>query len=215
MAPMGRANEAWLYIVVGAGIAPAAVETLLTSAPVAALLVTSDSAPLDAAHAKPLVDLAQARGIAALIEADAALARTLRADGVHLPWSKDIVARYGAAREILGGRFIVGADAGRLRDDAMTLGETGADYVAFGIPAHVEDRESARARQLDLVACWAEIFEPPCVAFDVESVEDAARLAAAGADFVALKPPPTNASAELARWAKEAAHALAAEEHVP
>jgi len=208
---MGRELEARLYVVVAAGIVPAAAGTLLASAPIAALLIAADGSSLDAGRAKPLVDLAQARGIAALIEADAALARTLRADGVHLPWSKDIVARYEEAREILGGRFLVGADAGRLRDDAMTLGEAGADYVGFGIPAHVEDRQSARARQLELVAWWAEIFEPPCVAFDVDTVEDGARLARRGADFVALKAP---AGGELERWAKEAAHALAVEEDV-
>ena len=208
---MGRDQEARLYVVVAAGIAPAAVGTLLASAPIAALLIAADGSPLDAGRTKPLVELVQARGIAALIESDAALARTLRADGVHVPWSKDIVARYEEAREILGGRFIVGADAGRLRDDAMTLGEAGADYVGFGIPAHVEDRESARARQLDLVAWWGEIFEPPCVAFDVDTVEEGARLARKGADFVALKAPPVG---ELGRWAQEAAHALAAEEDV-
>jgi thiamine-phosphate pyrophosphorylase len=208
---MGREQEARLYVVVAAGKAPAAVGTLFASAPIAALLIAADGSALDAGRAKPLIDLAQARGISALVEADAALARALRADGVHLPWSKDIVARYEEAREILGGRFLVGADAGRLRDDAMTLGEAGADYVGFGIPAHVEDRESARARQLDLVAWWAEIFEPPCVAFDVETIADGARLARNGADFVALKAPPTG---ELGGWAKEAAHALAAEEDV-
>jgi thiamine-phosphate pyrophosphorylase len=101
-----------------------------------------------------------------------------------------------------------------LRDAAMTLGETGADYVGFGIPSHVEDRETARARQLDLVGWWAEIFELPCIAFDVESLEDAARLVRIGADFVALKAPAAAAPAELARWAKEAAHAVAAEEDV-
>ena len=211
---MGRASEAKLYIVVDADIAPAAVETLLDSAPIAALLIAPGHLPLDASRAKPLVELAQARGIAALIEADAALARTLRADGVHLPWSKNIVSCYEDARDILGGRFIVGADAGRLRDDAMTLGETGADYVGFGIPSHVEDRETARARQLDLVGWWTEIFELPCVAFDVESLEDATRLVRIGADFVALKAPAAVTPAELARWAKEAAHALAAEEDV-
>jgi thiamine-phosphate pyrophosphorylase len=210
---MGRADESKLYVVAGAGTAPAAVETLLGSAPVAAVLITPDGAPLDASRTKPIVDLVQARGVAALIEADAALARTLRADGVHLPWGRDVVSRYGTAREILGGRFIVGADAGRFRDDAMMLGEAGADYVGFSIPGHVEDRQSARERQLELVAWWAEIFEPPCVAFNVETVEDAAHLVLAGADFVALRPP-SSAAAELARWAKEAAYALAAEEDV-
>jgi thiamine-phosphate pyrophosphorylase len=208
---MGREQEARLYVVVAAGMAPAAVGTLFASAPIAALLIAAEGSTLDAGRVKPLVDLAQARGVSALVEADAALSRALRADGVHLPWSKDIVARYEEAREILGGRFIVGADAGRLRDDAMTLGEAGADYVGFGIPAHVEDRETARARQLDLVAWWAELFEPPCVAFDVETIADAARLARSGADFVALKAPLTG---ELGGWAKDAAHALAAEEDV-
>src|SRR5262245_61210387 len=126
---MGRQEESKLYVVVDAGIAPAAIEALLGAAPIAALLIAPGERPLDAAHAKPLVDLAQARGVAALIQSDAALARTLHADGVHIAWSKDVVPRYEEAREILGGRYIVGADAGRLRDDAMTLGEAGADYV--------------------------------------------------------------------------------------
>jgi thiamine-phosphate pyrophosphorylase len=210
---MGRADESKLYVVVEAGIAPAAVEMLLASAPVAAVLIAPNGAPLAASSTKPLVDLVQARGVAVLIEDDAGLARTLRADGMHLPWSKDVVSRYGAAREILGGRFIVGADAGRSRDDAMMLGEAGADYIGFGIPSHVEDRETARERQLELVAWWAEIFEPPCVAFDVETVEDAAHLVLAGADFVALTTP-SGATAELARWAKDVASALATEEDV-
>jgi len=210
---MGRSDESKLYVVVEAGIAPAAVEALLASASVAAVLVAPDGAPLDAARTKPIVDLVQARGVAALIEDDAGHARTLRADGVHLTWSRDMVSRYGAAREILGGRFIVGADAGRSRDDAMMLGEAGADYVGFGIPGHVEDRRTARERQLELVAWWAEIFEPPCVAFDVETVEDAAHLVLAGADFVALRPP-SSVAPELARWAKEATYALATEEDV-
>jgi thiamine-phosphate pyrophosphorylase len=117
------------------------------------------------------------------------------------------MARYGEARDILGGRFIVGADAGRSRHDAMTLGEAGADYVGFGIPAHVEDRESARSRRLELVGWWSEIFEVPCVAFDVETAEEAARLAAAGADFVALRAPALPA-AELARWGEDVMRAL-------
>jgi thiamine-phosphate pyrophosphorylase len=212
---MERAQEARLYVVVAPEIAPAAVEGLLAAAEVAALLIAPrEGQALQPARVKPLVELAQAHGVAVLIEADVALARTLRADGVHLPWSKDIVARYAAAREILGGRYIVGADAGRLRDDAMTLGEAGADYVGFGIPAHVEDRATARERRLDLVSWWSEIFEVPCVAFDVETVEDAALLVQAGADFVALAAPANASAPELARWAQDTAHALAAPEDV-
>jgi thiamine-phosphate pyrophosphorylase len=199
-----------LFIIVEASIEAPVLERLVASGDSAVVLF----APLpggEPARLKPLVEIAQAKGAAALVEADAKLALTLRADGVHLPWSKDIVARYGQAREILGQRFIVGADAGRLRDDAMTLGEAGADYVGFGIPPHVADRETARGRRLELVVWWSEIFEVPCVAFDVETLEEAATLARAGADFVALGMPR---DAEPSRWVREVAGALGAREDV-
>ncbi len=139
----------------------------------------------------------QKLGIAALVT-DAALARIVKADGVHLPASKSIVEVYREARETLSGRLIAGADAGRSRHDAMTLGEAGADYVAFGIPAHVEDRETAAGRRRDLVAWWSEIFEIPCVAFDVATPEDAEDLVQAGADFIAVHLPDTTDPAAIA-----------------
>jgi thiamine-phosphate pyrophosphorylase len=207
MAPLSKTR---LYVVVDERIDPQAVARLVAAIDVAALLVAPTAeAGLDARAARPLIDLARAKGIAALIAADAGLARTLRADGVHLPWSKDVAARYGEAREILGGRFIVGADAGRSRHDAMILGEAGADYVGFGIPPHVGDRAAARERQLELIEWWGEIFEVPCVAFDVETAEEAAALSEAGADFVALRPPATSGPAEIKRWGEEVARALA------
>jgi thiamine-phosphate pyrophosphorylase len=206
MAPVVRSR---LYIVTEAGSAPRAVAAVLEAVEVAALLIApAAGTPLAAPAARSLVELAQAKGVAALIEADAALARALRADGVHVPWSKDPVARYGEAREILGGRSIVGADAGRSRHDAMSLGEAGADYVGFGIPPHVEDRDTAVARRLELVTWWSEIFEVPCVALDVDGVHAAAALAAAGADFVARRLPADDGPAEVARWAQDAAQAL-------
>lgn len=210
---MAHETEPRLYFVVKAGTAPEAVAERLAAVEVAALLIApAADKPLDAATAKPLVDLAQGRGIAALIEGDAQLARTLRADGVHVPWSKDIVAQYEEARDIIGGRFIVGVDAGRSRHDAMTLGEAGADYIGFGIPPHVDDRETARARRLDLIEWWSEIFEVPCVAFDVDNGDDATALARTGADFVALKIGADTSTQELQQWAASIDAAVAARE---
>lgn len=189
------------------------VSIVLESADIAVLFIApAGTTPFDVASAKPLVDAAQAKGVAVLIEGDARLARTLRADGVHLPWAKEIAKHFGDARQIMGHRFIVGVDVGRSRHDAMSLGETGADYVGFGIPAHVEDRETARARQLALIEWWSEIFEVPCVAFDVETSQEAVALAQAGADFVALAIPAGFATDELARWAHDLAGALTARE---
>ncbi len=163
---------------------------------------------LEAAHAKPLVDLLQAAGVAAIIADDATLARTLKADGVHLTWRKNIVAAYTEAREIIGGRFIVGVDVGRTRHDAMSLAEAGADYIAFGIPESVEDIETASRRRLELIGWWSVIFEVPCVACNVTSIEAASELAEAGADFVSMALPQGVSIAELNTWVDQAVSAL-------
>lgn len=153
------------------------------------VIVAADGRPLEAAEIAPLVAASQQSGAAALIADDARLARTVKADGVHIRVSDKAMERYAEAREILGARALVGLDAGRSRHDAMSVGEAGADYIGFGIPAFVADRATARARRRELVGWWAEIFELPCVACDVETPEEAEALAAAGADFILLRLP--------------------------
>jgi len=216
---MAHEDQPKLCIVVAAAMDQDAIErvsVVLDSADIGVLFVTpAGVAPFDAPAARALVGVAQAKGVAVLIEGDAQLARAVCADGLHMPWSKEPVAHYGEARQIMGDRFSVGVDAGPSRDDAMALGEAGADYVGFGIPANLEDREMARACRLALIEWWSEIFEVPCVAFDVETSEDAAVLAHAGADFVALAIPTDLAAKKLARWAQDLAAALTAREATP
>ncbi|MBO0743064.1 MAG: thiamine phosphate synthase [Hyphomicrobiaceae bacterium] len=155
---------------------------------------------IDAHAAGPLVEAAQRRNAAALIVDDARLARTLRADGVHLSLANAGASGYGEVRSLVGRSGIVGVDPGISRHDAMTMAEDGADYIAFGAPAHLNDRAKARVRRDELIAWWAEIFEAPCVALDVETPEEAEALARAGADFVGLRLPcaaPAAATREL------------------
>jgi thiamine-phosphate pyrophosphorylase len=129
----------------------------------------------------PLLRAALAADCALLIENDARLAHRLGADGVHVAGaSADLVA----AIEVLKPNRIVGAGSLRLRDDAMTASELGADYVMFGEP-----RRGARAMGLESlierIIWWAEIFETPCVAY-AEGISTVSELARAGADFVAV-----------------------------
>lgn len=205
-------NQTRLYLVVDAVPETATrVEAALGAVEFETLLIVPVAGrQLDAQSVKPIIELAQGRGVAALLLGNAQLARVLKADGVHLPWSKDVVARYAEAREILGTRFIVGADAGRSRHDAMQLGEMNADYIAFGIPPHVEDRETAAERRVELCQWWAEIFQVPCVAFDVETAQDARALAETGVDFVAVHLPPAMPPAELQDWLRAFAAELPA-----
>lgn len=197
-----------LYCSIAAGpTARERLEAVLAGTTVSSVLIVAKSGTrLGAGEVKPLVELIQKHDVAALIENDAQLARVVRADGVHLNDHADILDLYGEARSILGERFIVGADAGRSKHHAMLLGEAGADYVGFGI-----DGDDADARQTrdDLVAWWTDIFEIPCVAFGVETADEAARLAHSGADFIALSITQAQSPAAARDFAQSLQAALA------
>jgi thiamine-phosphate pyrophosphorylase len=139
---------------------------------------------------KPLIELGQKLGAAMLILDDAALARTLRADGVHLSAGRDSLERYREAREVLGARGLIGVTAGISRHEAMSLGEAGADYIAFGAPRDLKDRPSGMQKRADMIGWWSQIIEIPCVASDVTSPEEARDVAEAGADFVTVEIAP-------------------------
>lgn len=186
------ARNASLYLDFAITAAPdegaqALLKEVLDAVPVASVLLRAGShRALDMEGARRLIATAQRKGVAALVLGDTEQARALEADGVHLPWSRDVVRQLKAVKASCSPGFIVGGDAGRSRHDAMELGEAGADYVAFGVPQYVEDRARAAERQIDLVSWWSEIFEVPCVALDVADADQARRLVEAGTDFVAV-----------------------------
>ena len=63
----------------------------------------------------------------------------------------------------------------------MRLAELGADYIAFDANGTIDTID----QYTDLISWWSEIFVVPCVAWNVDNADHAARLAALGADFVA------------------------------
>jgi len=163
---------------------------LLSAAPLPTVLFRSiDGTDLTSERLSELIARAQHHNAAALLADDPQLARALKADGVHISPGPNVQARYEEARDILGGRFIVGASAGKSRHDAMVLAELEADYIAFGAPPVVRDQSKAKANRLGLISWWAEVFEVPCVAFDADKSEEIAELAGAGADFIAISIP--------------------------
>ncbi len=130
-----------------------------------------------------LRELTQACDVALLVENDINLAERVSADGVHIAAD---AALYRQAREHLGQRAIIGVGCNGSRHEAMLLAELGADYVAFGqMPA---PGERGREERAELIAWWSEIFVVPCVAWNVETPEEASSLSRLGADFIALSP---------------------------
>jgi thiamine-phosphate pyrophosphorylase len=197
-----------LYAVLEAGDgAGERLAVALDAADLAAVLIAAAPGQrLGADEAGPLLQRARRAGVTVLLLDDVELARALAADGVHLGAAGDPEAAYRAARDALGSDRVVGVDAGVSRHAAMVLAEAGADYVGFGAPPHLKDRDKARIRRAEMVAWWTPIFEVPCVAFDVETCEEAAALAAVGADFVAVTlaagpaaPAASDLLAEIAR----------------
>jgi thiamine-phosphate pyrophosphorylase len=157
-----------------------ALREALASAAIESLLLRLG--PLDGEQAARLVravaEPAQARGAALLIDGSPALALEAGADGAHVG---GVGAPLKEALKRLSPRYIVGAGALATRDDAMTAGESGADYLLFGDDAAPLEPPAL----LERVRWWAEIFNTPCVAV-ARSLQDVGPLVAAGADFVML-----------------------------
>ena len=162
--------------------APRFAEALGAGDVASALVRVAPAAEGDAKRiVQRLVELAAPRDVATLVENDARLAARAGADGAHVA---GVGAEPAEALASLHPARIVGAGGLRLRDDAMTAGEAGADYVMFGEPRR-DGYTPPLAETVERTAWWAEIFQTPCVAF-AGALDAVAPLTAAGADFVAL-----------------------------
>ncbi len=127
--------------------------------------------------------LAQDAGVAVLINDSADLARELGADGVHLGWD-DMTIK--AARNLLGPDMIIGATAKNSYHKAMQAGEDGADYVAFGAFYPTATKTGTVPASLDLLEAWQAAMVLPCIAIGGITIDNAAPLVTAGADFLAV-----------------------------
>lgn len=171
-----------LYLITPANPDPAKLAptlmAILNAAEVSAVLVQRGAAD-DASYAKraqDIINIGQGAGCAVLLENDAALARRLGADGIHVSHGADAVAD---AIETLKPNFIVGGASPATRDDAMTLGEMNVDYVFFG---PIDGESDAEAEEL--AEWWAATFEVPAVLSDPSAQPDT--VDAKGAEFLAL-----------------------------
>jgi thiamine-phosphate pyrophosphorylase len=160
------------------------------------------------ARVKALAPAIQNAGAALLLDGHVELLARAGADGAHVAG----LAALEEALPTLKPDRIAGVGGLVTRHDSMSAGEKGADYVLFGEPDAGGKRPSmdAVAERLDW---WAELFEPPCVAY-AASRDEAHAFAMAGADFVlvgdAVWADPRGAAAALADFGQAIRTAYAA-----
>ncbi|WP_133365372.1 thiamine phosphate synthase [Qipengyuania sediminis] len=133
--------------------------------------------------AGPLQEVCAAHDCAFIVNDSLALARRLKADGVHLGQSDGDIRE---ARERVGREMQIGVTCHASRHLAMEAGEAGADYVAFGAFFASATKDSGHRAEPGLLAWWQQLFELPCVAIGGITPDNCAPLVAAGADFLAV-----------------------------
>src|SRR5688572_10694436 len=133
--------------------------------------------------AEPLLEICRARDVAFIVNDSIALAKRLGADGVHLGQQDGSVRE---ARDALGTSAQIGVTCHDSRHLAMTAGEEGADYVAFGAFYPTMTKPSQYRPDPSILSWWSTVFEIPCVAIGGITPDNAATLVRAGADFIAV-----------------------------
>lgn len=176
-----------LYLITPPSLPPGfsdALAAALDAGDVASLqLRLKDTAPDAVARAvEQLMPIAQARDVAFVLNDDAHLAARLGCDGAHLGQSD---GDHAGARMLLDGK-ILGITCHASRHLAMTAGEMGADYVAFGAFFPTSTKETLHVAGLDLLEWWSEVMEIPTVAIGGITAANCAPLVRAGADFLAV-----------------------------
>jgi len=185
----------------------------LDAGDVAALQVRLKDAPdaVVAAAVDVVMPIAQARGVAVILNDRPDLAARLGCDGVHVGQADAPLAE---ARRIVGPERTVGVTCHDSLHLAMEAAEGGADYVAFGAFFPTTTKDAPARADPELLTGWQQDMLIPCVAIGGITVATARQIAAAGADFLAVSAGvwaygegPTAAvkafNAEIARGLRE------------
>ncbi|PVM86280.1 thiamine phosphate synthase [Caulobacter radicis] len=152
---------------------------------VAAVQIRLKDVPDDvvAAAVQALSPIARARDVAVVLNDRPDLAARLDCDGVHVGQGD---TPYAAARKLMGKDRMVGVTCHDSRHLAMEAAEAGADYVAFGAFFPTTTKDAPIVAEPDILSIWQETMEVPCVAIGGITADNAAGLATAGADFLAV-----------------------------
>jgi thiamine-phosphate pyrophosphorylase len=141
----------------------------------------SDAAIAEAVNA--IAQIARKHDVAVILNDRPDLAASLDCDGVHV--GQDDMP-FAAARKLMGKDRMVGVTCHDSRHLAMEAAEAGADYVAFGAFFPTTTKDAPTVADPEILSIWQEVMETPSVAIGGITADNAAALATAGADFLAV-----------------------------
>lgn len=173
------------------------------------LRLKSDGAASDDAILRAverLAPIARARDVAFLINDRPDLAKKTGADGVHIGQSD---GTYEAARTLLGNDATIGVTCHNSKDLALTAGEAGADYVAFGAFFPTATKKASATAEPEILEWWNYATTVPSVAIGGITPENCGALVEAGADFLAVSSSVWNHPDGAAAAVKDFADAIA------
>jgi len=191
------------------------VAAAISGGDIACLLIRHKDTDQLKKAAMAITGMAQEAGIAVLIDKNVDIAVACGGDGVQVDGlTQPYEQAYEQARAKLGDDKIIGVYCGSDRHSAMSLGEAGADYVAFsntpfmgdplvGAPL-VDDPlvggpfagTPPEGKKEPIAHWWARVFEVPCVVVEPLEPQQAKEAIAGKVDFIC--PPET-------MWASEQA----------
>jgi len=133
-------------------------------------------------EAQQLKQLCQRYNVPLIINDDLALAAQLGV-GVHLGQQDGSIA---FARQTLGTEAIIGATCHNSLHLAEQAAQEGASYLAFGAFYPSSTKPLAQAAELSTLTQAKQLFSLPIVAIGGITLDNAAPVIAAGADYVAV-----------------------------
>lgn len=122
-------------------------------------------------------------GTLVIINDDPDTAKQCDADGVHLGQND---MDYFSSRELLGGDVIIGVTCHNSKGLGFEAANAGADYVAFGAFFETSTKPIKHRATTEILEWWQEAVEIPSVAIGGITVDNAAQIIKAGADFIAI-----------------------------
>jgi thiamine-phosphate pyrophosphorylase len=134
-------------------------------------------------QARALKDLCVTHRATFIVNDHVDIAAEVDADGVHVGKDDPV---YADARKLVGPGKIIGISCYRDLDNAKAAQRDGADYVAFGSFFASRVKPGAVRAPLDLLTRAKAELSVPVVAIGGITPENAAQLARAGADAIAV-----------------------------